>query len=96
MIENYDTLTDLWHQSAQKMLFATRDELDFVASIDTMVYNNVLSCDSMKFDFDLGRDLWLTPARFTVLQTGLPGSTAARSLSSSDARRLGWERRNVV
>jgi hypothetical protein len=66
--EHYDTLTDLWHLTAQKMLFATREELDFVASIDTMVYNNVLSCDSMRFDFDLGRDLWLTKSRFTILQ----------------------------
>jgi hypothetical protein len=68
VIAHYDTLTDLWHKTAQHMLFATRDELDFVASIDTMVYNNVLSCDSMKFDFDLGRDLWLTKSRFTILQ----------------------------
>lgn len=50
------------------MLFATRDELDFVASIDTMTYDNYLSCDSMQFDFDMGRDLWLTKSRFTVLQ----------------------------
>lgn len=50
------------------MLFASKDELDFVASIDTMVYDNLLSCDSMRFDFDLGRDLWLTKSRFTILQ----------------------------
>jgi hypothetical protein len=68
LIAHYDTLTDLWHLSTQKMLFATREELDFVASIDTMVYNNVLTCDSMNFNFDLGRDLWLNKQRFTVLQ----------------------------
>lgn len=50
------------------MLFATKKELDFVASIDTMVYDNLLSCDSMAFDFDMGRDLWLTKGRFTILQ----------------------------
>lgn len=68
MRAHYDTMTDLWHVTAQDMLFATREELDFVASIDTMRYDNSLSCDSMKFDFDLGRDLWLTKSRFTVLQ----------------------------
>lgn len=68
MIAHYDTLTDLWHRTAQSMLFATKEELDFVASIDTMVYSNVLSCDSMRFNFDLGRDLWLNKQRFTVLQ----------------------------
>jgi hypothetical protein len=68
MIAHYDTLTSLWHKTAQSMLFAKREELDFVASIDTMIYDNVLSCDSMRFDFDLGRDLWLTKSRFTILQ----------------------------
>lgn len=68
MIAHYPTLTDLWHNTAQGMLFAKRKDLDFVASIDTMLYNNVLSCDSMKFKFDMGRDLWLTRSRFTVLQ----------------------------
>lgn len=68
MIHHYETLTDLWHESAQKMLFAKEKDLDFIASIDTMTYDNVLSCDSMAYNFDMGRDLWLTKARFTVLQ----------------------------
>lgn len=68
MKRRYSTLTDLWHKSAHKMLFMTREELDFIATADTMVYDNVLSCDSMEYDFDAGRDLWLTKSRFTVLQ----------------------------
>lgn len=68
MIAHYPTLTDLWHKTAQGMLFAKADDLDFIASIDTMQYGNALSCDSMSFKFDLGRDLWLTRSRFTVLQ----------------------------
>lgn len=65
---NYPTLTQLWHGEMEKQLFATREQLDFVASIDTIRYDCLLSCDSMKFDFDMGRDLWLTKTRFTVLQ----------------------------
>lgn len=68
MKRRYETLTDLWHKSAHKMLFMSADELDFIASIDTMIYDNVLSCESMAYDFDAGRDLWLTKSRFTVLQ----------------------------
>jgi hypothetical protein len=68
VIAHYDTLTDLWHKTAQHMLFAKEKDLDFIASIDTMLYDNVLSCDSMKMKFDMGRDLWLTRARFTTLQ----------------------------
>lgn len=68
MRKTYPTLTELWHKSAHKHLFMKRDELDFIASADTIVYDNVLACDSMEYDFDMGRDLWLTKARFTVLQ----------------------------
>lgn len=65
---NYSDLTTLWHQECHKQLFATRDKLDFVASVDTCRYDNLISCDSMAYDFDLGRDLWLNRQRFTVLQ----------------------------
>lgn len=67
-VKRYKTLTDLWHQEAQGLLFAKEEDIDFIASIDTIRYDNVLSADSMGFDFDMGRDLWLTRARFTVLQ----------------------------
>lgn len=67
-VHNYDTLTNLWHKEMERQLFATKKELDFVASIDTIRYDCLLSCDSMEFDFDAGRDLWLTKSRFTILQ----------------------------
>jgi hypothetical protein len=42
-VHNYPTLTALWHQSVERQLFATREEIDFVASIDTCFYDNLLS-----------------------------------------------------
>src|SRR4051812_15162229 len=65
---NYNTLTTLWHGEIEKQLMASREELDFIASIDTMRFGNCLRTESMKFDFDSGRDLWLMKSRFTVLQ----------------------------
>jgi len=67
-VKRYETLTELWHREIESQLLATRDELDLVAGIDTIRYNCLLSADSMEFDFDSGRDLWLMPSRFTVLQ----------------------------
>lgn len=67
-VANYPTLTDLWHQEMERQLFARKKELDFIASIDTIRYDCLLSCDSMDYEFDMGRDLWLTKARFTTLQ----------------------------
>jgi hypothetical protein len=67
-VAHYETLTDLWHEEMETQLFATRRELDFVASVDTIRYDCLLSCDSMQYDFDMGRDLWLNASRFTTLQ----------------------------
>jgi hypothetical protein len=67
-VAHYETLTDLWHEEMEKQLFATRKQLDFVASVDTIRYDCLLSCDSMQYDFDMGRDLWLNQSRFTTLQ----------------------------
>lgn len=97
MIANYPTLTDLWHKTAHHMLFATEKELDFVASIDTMIYDNVLSCDSMEYEFDAGRDLWLTRGRFTILQRDYLDLYELESfLDRCEAIGLGEAKRGVV
>lgn len=96
-VETYDTLTDLWHGQARSMLFAKKKELDFIASIDTMRYDNVLGCDSMAFDFDAGRDLWLTKSRFTVLQRDyLDLGTLSSFLDRCESIGLGEAKRGVV
>ena len=50
------------------MILATREEIDFVSGLDVIRYDNLVGCESMAYDFDLGRDLWLNRPRFTVLQ----------------------------
>lgn len=69
MIKNHATLSDLWRDSVYRMWRGTTDNrgIDFVASIDTISYNNLLAANSMDFDIDLGRDLWLNRQRWTRL-----------------------------
>jgi hypothetical protein len=67
-VQNYPNLTALWHGECKSMILATADELDFVSGLDAIRYDNMVGCDSMAFDFDLGRDLWLNKSRFTILQ----------------------------
>ena len=50
------------------MIMATNKEIDFVSGLDVIRYDNLVGCDSMSYQFDLGRDLWLNRSRFTVLQ----------------------------
>lgn len=67
--ENYDDLSTLWRQSIWQMWRGTlaNGALDCVGSADTISYDNVLSCNSMAFDLDMGRDLWLNKQRWTKL-----------------------------
>lgn len=96
-VHHYDTLTDLWHREMERQLFAKRKELDFVASIDTIRYDCLLSCDSMAFDFDMGRDLWLTKSRFTILQRDyLDLYQLEMFLSRCKAIGLGEAKRGVI
>src|SRR6266516_722279 len=69
MIRQYDTLTDLWHKTVRRMWKGTIENggIDYVASIDTIAYDNLLLADSMAYDLDLGRDLWLNRQRWTRL-----------------------------
>lgn len=97
MLREYSTLTSLWHKTAQSMLFASEEELDWIASIDTMVYDNQLRCRSMEFDFDAGRDLWLTKSRFTVLQRDyLDLYQLSQFLDRCESIGLGEAKRGVV
>lgn len=41
--------------------------LSVVGSADTISYDNLLACESMEFDLDMGRDLWLNKQRWTRL-----------------------------
>jgi hypothetical protein len=69
MIKNHRTLSDLWRESIWRMWRGTLDNggIDFVASIDTISYDNLLAAESMAFDLDMGRDLWLNKQRWTRL-----------------------------
>lgn len=99
MIYEYDTLTDLWHKSVRKMWRGTLENgnLDYIASIDTIAYCNLLSTPSMAFDLDLGRDLWLHRQRWTTLvRQYLDVSETTRFLERSTDIGLGEGKRGVV
>lgn len=62
------TLTDLWHGACEGLLFAEQEELAWQAGATTGRADNLLVCNSMEYDFDVGLDLWLTGMRFRKLQ----------------------------
>lgn len=69
MIKNHRTLSDLWRDSIWRMWRGTLENggLSIVGSADTIAYDNLLACESMEFDIDMGRDLWLNKQRWNRL-----------------------------
>ena len=69
MIKNHPDLSSLWRDSIWRMWRGTLDNggLSIVGSADTIAYDNLLACNSMDFDIDMGRDLWLNKQRWTRL-----------------------------
>lgn len=65
----FDNMSDLWRDTVKSMMYGTIDNggIDYVANIDCIRYGSRLVADSMAYDFDLGRDLWLNRARWTRL-----------------------------
>lgn len=61
------TLTEAWHEACSLMFYSTKGEISTGSSM-TILYDCVLSCDSMEFEMDVWRDLHLTKSRFPVLQ----------------------------
>lgn len=71
--------------------------IDFVASIDTILYDNLLQAESMAYEFDLGRDLWLTQQRWTMLlRQYLDLSETRRFVDRAADIGLGEGKRGVV
>lgn len=99
MIKNHPTLTALWHDSVRRMWRGTIENggLDYIASIDTIAYDNLLAAESMEFDLDLGRDLWLNRQRWTrLVRQYLDPSETRRFLDRAADIGLGEGKRGVV
>jgi hypothetical protein len=99
MIKNHRTLSDLWRQSVWRMWRGTIENggIDFVASIDTIAYDNLLAAQSMEFDLDMGRDLWLNKQRWTrLVRQYLDRDEVERFIVHSDSILARESRRGVV
>jgi len=71
--------------------------INFVASIDTIAYDNLLAAESMAFDLDMGRDLWLNRQRWTrLVRQYLDPSETRRFIDRAADIGLGEGKRGVV
>lgn len=95
----FPDMTHLWHDTVHSMLFGTIENrgIDYVAGIDVIRYGNRLVAESMDFEFDLGRDLWLNRSRWTMLlRQYLEPKEVVRFISHAEDIGLKAGRRGVI
>lgn len=61
------TMTDLWYRANDSIIWADADDLSYASSLDSMISDCMGIARSATYDLDIGRDLWLTPTRWTTL-----------------------------
>lgn len=60
------TMTDLHERLCHTIVHSPEDKLDVISSVDVQIHNTISEAESMAWDFDL-KNLWLTPARWTMM-----------------------------
>lgn len=60
------TLTELHDDIAQDLVWAERDDLDMVTSVDVQLHNIAAEAESMTWHFDL-KDAWLSSQRWSMM-----------------------------
>lgn len=60
----YENLTELWDREVRSMYAGP---VDHVSQLDTVRYDNILSAQSMAFDFDLSREVGFSHSRWVKL-----------------------------
>ena len=67
LIVEGEDISDMAHRLTQSLLWATRDELAYYSSIDTMLGDVLAMSDSCDYDLNIGQDVWLTESRWSTL-----------------------------
>lgn len=60
------TLTLLHDRLCERLVSASRDQLDVISNVDVQLHNTVSVAKSLDWDFDL-KSLWLTKSRWTMM-----------------------------
>lgn len=60
-------MTDLWEKANDSIIWAPSEDLSYWSSLDSMISDCIGMADSAEYELDIGKDLWLTPTRWTTL-----------------------------
>jgi hypothetical protein len=97
--DHFPDMTSLRHDLVQSMLFGTLENggIDYIASIDCIRYDGAYHVDSMAYEFDVGRNLWLNKQRWTrLVREYLDLGETSKFLQRAEAIGLGEGKRGVI
>jgi len=87
-------MTELHEGLCEKIIHATREELDMVTSVDVQMHNTISEAASMHWDLDL-KDMWLTKPRWTIMcRQYLDGADVVDWLNKT-AQLINWGGRGI-
>lgn len=61
------TMTDLWKRMNDRIIWSSREGLAYYSQLDCMVADVVGMADEASFSIDIGKELWVTPSRWSTL-----------------------------
>lgn len=61
------TMTDLWRQANDRLIWAHTDELSYWSSLDSMISDCMGLAEQATFKMNIGKELWVTPMRWSTL-----------------------------
>ena len=60
-------MDEAWDLANKEILWAPKEKLGYYSSLDTMLMDVMVLADTCEFNMNLGRDLWVTPSRWSTL-----------------------------
>ena len=97
VIHTYEspTMTRLHADMIDSLLFARREEVDLVTSVDVQRHNVMGHADSMEWDFDL-KNMWLTKSRWSMMVNQYLDGDDVQSWIDLVTRRIGTRGRGTA
>lgn len=88
-------MTDLHDKMCMSLVTADPESLDVISTVDVQIHNVLAEADSMEWDFDL-KDLWLTPARWTMMINQYLDADELRAFLELCTGRIGVKGRGIA
>lgn len=89
----YSHLRELWDGMCDQFFLAPREEM-VISSMTHVFFDITVSAESMHYELDVAKDLWMTKGRFTTLQNDYIDPPALRQFIDQSSN-VSWQRPQI-